>query len=195
MRLRPAFPLALLAGLAACGSPDDTRGPAPEETRNIATPAPPLDTQATPAPRDIVVPDRLGPVRIGDRVADLRTAGLAVQTEEPMEGSTCSYLRIASLPDVFVMLDGDKVVRIDIATTRHAPVPGLRVGQSEAEALRTLGPSARVEPHPYTGPDGHYLIVHRDGAPLGLIVETNGKQVEAYRFGRWDEVQWIEGCA
>ena len=83
----------------------------------------------------------------------------------------------------------------DVGDKRHEGPGGLRVGQSEAEALKRLGGKARVELHPYTGPEGHYLVVHEDGAPRGLIAETDGKQVQSWRIGQWEQVQWIEGCA
>lgn len=196
MWMTRTWPLLMLAALAACG------GPTREDEANLAA-ANDVDTVIVPeedapetAPDEDRDPfDRLGPVRIGARAADLRSAGVAIRTDEPLPGSTCSYARITSLPDVFLMLDGPVVTRIDVATPTHPTLGGLRVGQSEAEALRRLGGRAVVQPHPYTGPEGHYLVVHEAGAPRGLIVETNGKTVQSYRFGNWEQVQWVEGCA
>ena len=66
---------------------------------------------------------------------------------------------------------------------------------ADLEAIKRLGSAVVVQPHPYTGPEGHYLIVHKKGDPLGLIFETDGKSVISYRIGRWEQVQWIEGCS
>jgi hypothetical protein len=82
-----------------------------------------------------------------------------------------------------------------VSGAAHEGPGGLRVGQSEADALRRLGGKAKVELHPYTGPEGHYLVLHADGARDGLIAETDGKTVQSWRIGHWDEVQWIEGCS
>ncbi len=54
----------------------------------------------------------------------------------------------------------------------------------------------RVEPHPYTGPEGHYLIVTSPNDSMyRLIFETDGKHVVSYRAGLRPVVDWIEGCS
>lgn len=202
MRLRRARALSALAlalaGLAACGAPD--RGEAGDDAANGADAT---NRAATPAgaPEPPVAEaqalDRLGAIRIGATLDELAREGAIVEgRDEPLsEDATCGYARFRGLPEVAAMLDGDRVVRIDVWTARHATLGGVRVGQGEAEALRRLGGRAKVEPHPYTGPDGHYLVVHEAGAPRGLILETDGATVQSWRIGRWEEVQWIEGCA
>lgn len=55
----------------------------------------------------------------------------------------------------------------------------------------------RVEPGPYTGPEGHYLVYRARGEPYGLIFATDpdsGRAI-AFRVGLWDYVQLIEGCS
>jgi len=80
---------------------------------------------------------------------------------------------------------------------RYRTASGARVGMSEAEVRRRYGPAMRVEPHPYTGPEGHYLIYRARGEPYGLIVETNYETGRAgsIRVGLWRYVQLIEGCS
>jgi hypothetical protein len=140
--------------------------------------------------------DQLAGVKVGMTMKDLRAAGLeATKDNGPDPGNTCGYARIASLKDLFFMLDGDTVVRIEVATPGHPTLGGVEVGMSEADAVHRLGSGVKVQPHPYTGPTGHYLVVHEKGAPLGLIAETDGKKVLSYRIGRWNYVQWKEGCS
>lgn len=184
-----AAPLALLAGCnpPAAPPPDNVALDAAENA---------LDNGAGPRPEPkpvLPIPDRLGPVAIGMKAGDI--PGLS--RDEPMPGSSCGYAKLASLPDIFLMLDGDTVVRVDVRTPDYPAVAGVKVGDSEASALKALGDAVKVQPHPYTGPTGHYLVVHPDGAPNGLILETEetGKTIRSYRFGRWEQVQWIEGCA
>ena len=57
---------------------------------------------------------------------------------------------------------------------------------TEAE-IRRLYPAMRVEPHPYTGPEGHYLVFRARGEPYGLIVETDPDSGRAtqLRVGTW----------
>lgn len=203
MRLTRAFPLLALAGLAACGGPKTaetgnnvaTNEAAPANAAVNASNEAVLGTAPAPTPIAALF-DRLGKIRIGATLKELERDGLVVAgQDEPLdEESTCTYATFKDQPDVGVMLDGPRIVRIDIGGPQHETL-GVRVGQSEADALKALGGKAKVELHPYTGPEGHYLVLHEKDAPRGMIVETDGKKVESYRFGQWEQVQWIEGCA
>ena len=52
-------------------------------------------------------------------------------------------------------------------------------------------------PHPYTGPEGHYLVYRARAEPYGLIFETHYEtgRAETMRVGLWTYVQLIEGCS
>jgi hypothetical protein len=202
MRLRTASALALLALLAACG-----RGAGDNETAapNGAVIAPDNETNVARAPEEekavpVVPPeaplDELAGVQVGMTMKDLRAAGFdAVKDNGPDPDNRCGYARIASRKDLFFMLDGDTVVRIEVDTPGHPTIGGVDIGMSEAQAVRRLGARVKVQPHPYTGPTGHYLVVHEAHAPFGFIAETDGKKVVSYRIGRWAYVRWKEGCS
>ena len=210
MRLKCALPLLALAGLGACGKPQQTAvndaaineaadvaiDRATNAGNAVANAVNAVAQKPTPAP-DMPAFDRLGAIRVGATLAELKRDGLVVdRQDEPLdEESTCTFATFKGQPDVSVMLDGERIVRIDVDGKQHETMGGVRVGQSEAEALKRLGGKAVVDPHPYTGPEGHYLVVRDKGAPRGLILETDGQTVESYRFGAWDAVQLIEGCA
>lgn len=68
---------------------------------------------------------------------------------------------------------------------------------TEAEIRAIYGAAMQVEPHPYTGPEGHYLVYRARNEPYGMIVETNPEtgRASSIRVGRWDAVQLIEGCS
>jgi len=197
MRLSRPLALAFLVLLAACGRAKDENAAASNDV--IVAPGDVVNIGEAPnaaAPEEDQPLDELAGVRVGMTVKDLNAAGLAATKDNgPDPGNTCGYARIASLKDLFFMLDGDTVVRIEVATPGHPTLGGVEVGMSEAEAVRRLGDRVTVQPHPYTGPAGHYLVVHEEGAPLGLIAETDGKKVLSYRIGRWTYVQWKEGCS
>ena len=54
----------------------------------------------------------------------------------------------------------------------------------------------RVEPHAYTGPEGHYLVYLAPVVRMFAVVfETDGTRVTTYRAGRQPEVMYVEGCA
>lgn len=53
-----------------------------------------------------------------------------------------------------------------------------------------------VQPHKYTGPEGHYLVVSvPSDTLLRIIFETNGRVVTRYRAGRRPPVDYVEGCS
>ncbi len=190
MRLNRACALALLGFLAACGrAGDDNAANASNET--LVVPGAETNVAEAPNESETAMPadpplDELGGVKVGMTVAELRATGLKAQKDNgPDPDNRCGYARLPGVTDLFFMLDGDTVVRIDTDAPGHPTLGGVEVGMSEAEALRRLGDRAKVQPHPYTGPQGHYLVVHAPNAPLGLILETDGKKVVSYRIGRW----------
>ncbi|MCW2383530.1 MULTISPECIES: hypothetical protein [unclassified Sphingobium] len=195
--MRTALAILALASLAACQSQPEDPDNGAQAGRNVAVPANDSADAANAAaePAQAETLNQVGPIRIGATLAELAAEGLAVAgRDDPMPGSTCTYAHFKGWPEAAVMLDGDHVVRVDVSDAQHEGPFGLRVGQSEAEAIKRLG-SAEVQPHPYTGPTGHYLVFHRDNAPTGLIAETDGKTVQSWRIGQWEQVQWVEGCS
>ncbi|HYD11263.1 MAG TPA: hypothetical protein VEC11_00280 [Allosphingosinicella sp.] len=136
----------------------------------------------------------IGPVRVGTPVAALRRMG-ATGENYPDPEIDCSYWRTPRWPGLLMMVSGGRVVRVETEDRRYRTASGARVGMAEAEIRRLYGPAMRVEPHPYTGPEGHYLVYRARGAPYGLIIETDGQRATQVRVGHWDAVQLIEGCS
>ncbi len=136
----------------------------------------------------------IGPLRIGMPVAALRRMG-ATGENYPDPEIDCSYWRTPRWPGLLMMVSGGRVVRVETEDRRYRTVSGARVGMTEAAIRRRYGPAMRVEPHPYTGPAGHYLVYRARGAPYGLIIETDGRRATQVRVGTWEAVQLIEGCS
>ena len=197
MRLSRPLALALAGLLAACGRVED-KNEAAAVNQAVVAPGDEVNVIVPPdegPPADAPL-DEMAGVKVGMTVAQLRAAGFdATKDSGPDPGNSCGYARISTLKDLFFMLDGDTVVRIEVATPGHPTLRGIEVGMSEDEVLSRLGPAVKIQPHPYTGPTGHYFVVHREGEPFGLIMETDGKKVLSYRMGRWSYVQWKEGCS
>ncbi len=94
------------------------------------------------------------------------------------------------------MVVNDTVVRIDVDSLPIATKWGDRVGDSEVMVLARHAGRVLVEPHKYTGPEGHYLIVTAPGDTLHrLVFETDGERVTEYRAGLRPYVEWVEGCS
>lgn len=148
------------------------------------------------APWDVPVTlHGIGSLRIGTPVAALRGMG-ATGEDYPDPDVDCSYWRTPRWPGLMMMVSGGRLVRIETEDRRYRTASGARVGMTEDE-IRRIYPGMRVEPHPYTGPQGHYLILRARGEPYGLIVETDpgtGRATQL-RVGLWEAVQLIEGCS
>jgi hypothetical protein len=136
----------------------------------------------------------IGTLRIGTPVAALRRMG-ATGENYPDPEIDCSYWRTPRWPGLLMMVSGGRVVRIETEDRRYRTASGARVGMTEAEIRRLYGSAIQVQPHPYTGPQGHYLVYRARGEPYGLIVETDGDRATQVRVGTWEAVQLIEGCS
>jgi len=139
----------------------------------------------------------VGDLRIGMPLAELRRRG-ATMDENPFEDEAdCDFWRLPGRQGLAFMVVGGRVVRIDIDNPAYRTASGAHVGMSEAEVRAVYGAQMRVEPHPYTGPEGHYLVFRARGEPYGMIFETHYEthRAETMRVGLWQYVQLIEGCA
>ncbi len=177
--------------LAACSGNQADGGP---DTANTAHPAVPDTTPWT------VGLAAYGPIRMGSpRAAVLEALGAPAREGQGSAPEECGYMGIPDGPSmraVRLMLVDDTVVRVDVDSLPIATVWGDRVGDSERAVLTRHAGHVRVEPHKYTGPEGHYLIVTTPGDTLHrLVLETDGQRVTTYRAGLRPYVDWVEGCS
>ena len=181
-----------LVVLAACSRAD---------TNTADTSAP--KNSPPPAPADwVVMPDSFGRIPLGVPVARVAmTQDDSVNVDFP-GGDQCSQKRLSSMPPgTSLMLIRDStgaitVERVDIDSSGIRTREGAGVGDSEESVVARYTGRVKVQPHKYTGPVGHYLIVASPRDPSFLIIfETDGKNVTRYRAGRRPAVEFVEGCA
>jgi hypothetical protein len=182
--------LLLLALLSACAAEEP--GVDPGGARADSAAAGPA-AGAEPAGWT-VSPAGAGPVRVGATLAELAPL-LEAGVDTAAIGDRCDYPRVAGAPDsVGFMVEGRRVVRVDVFGGPTPTAEGARVGDAE-ERIRALYPGVRRMPHKYT--DGAYLVA-LPGAPgdtLGRIVfETDGARVTSYRAGVFPPVEYVERC-
>ena len=162
------------------------------------------DSAATPAAAAVVhdssavtTLDGIAPAKVGMSVQQLSAAlGHPVA---PAKGNkrACRYIQSASLPiDVALMLVNDTVARVDVDSTGAHTSEGAYVGDPESRVMQIYRGNIVVQPHKYTGPVGHYLIVTPPSdTTRRIIFETDGEKVLRYRVGRRPEVEFVEGCS
>jgi hypothetical protein len=196
MRLRTgSYAVLALALSAACSS--SVRKPADTNRLDSAATVTRGDSSTSDALAWSVDAHGIGRVRIGATLAALSTL-----LHEPLHAAysyneTCDYVRPRALPvGVKLMVTGDTVVRVDVDSGSTATRDGAGIGMTEARVLTMYRGRVSVQPHPYTGPVGHYLIVPApDDTMYRMIFETDGKVVTRYRAGRRPQVDFKEGCS
>lgn len=182
----------LVLGLLACSPAArdrvDTARVATDTARDSAAPA---DT--TP-PQWIVRADGIGPLRVGVPLAEAsRTLGETLRITQ----AGCDHVNPTTMPEgILLMVIDDTVARVEIDSAGIRTTEGAQVGDSESRVLELYGARARIEPHKYTYPDGHYVVVTPPGDTVHRIIfETLKGLVTTYRAGRVPAVQMVEGCS
>ena len=185
---------------------------APDEADTTIVPdlpaarAPADSAPARPAPAEdawVLRFDGIGPLRVGMTFDEARAAlGGDLRMNDAVVGmddgpDRCDHPRSGRLPaGVLVMVDGRRVVRVQVDSASIATAEGARIGDTEARIRQLYPGRVSVQPHKYT--DGHYLVVRpaeaSDTTHL-LIFETDGRVVERFRAGQKPQVEYVEGCS
>jgi hypothetical protein len=208
--------ICLPAAFACGGEPSGPLAPDGGTTTSTApastTTAPAPTTTATTADQELsgesrLRPDGIGPINVGMTPAEATSAlgrEVAVDPNEVLN-DLCGYAKPTGGPDNlgFMVLREDMqsdwvIHRVDVYEgSPIATTEGIRIGSTEAQVKQVYGDQVKVEEHPYTGPEGHYLIVDTDGDGTGFkrIFETDGAKVTTFRSGHDEPVSYIEGCA
>ena len=190
-----------MVAVAACARKETPPTDSGRAAADTAAPAAPARADSTSSDRAaakwVVTPQGVGPVLAGTTITALSTALGERVRPEYAPGASCGYLRAAAIPrGVFVMVDRDTIVRVDVRAGDLRTAEGAGIGDSEADVLKRYEGRVRVTPGKYTGPAGHDLTVTAPPDTLHRIVfETVGQKVVRYRAGRRSAVELVEGCA
>ena len=197
-----------LLALAACGSGGDPDPSASADTADTAAPpaaaapAPATPTQPGADTAWVLRMDGMGPLRIGMTVDEARAAlGGDLRLSDDVVGTDggpdrCQYPASGRLlSGVLVMLEGQRIVRIQVDSGSAATAEGARIGDPESRIQQLYAGRVTVQPHKYT--DGHYLVVRPAEADTTrlLIFETDGQAVQRFRAGQRPQVEYVEGCS
>ena len=182
----------LLVGLLACSPAGRDRVETASATADTARDSA-VAADTTP-PRWVVRADGIGPLRVGVPLAAAsRTLGETLRVTQ----AGCDHVNPTTMPEgILLMVIDDTVARVEVGSAGIHTAEGAQVGDSESRVLELYGAQARIEPHKYTYPDGHYVVVTRPGDTLHRIIfETLKGRVTLYRAGRVPAVQLVEGCS
>lgn len=146
----------------------------------------------------VVTSEGFAGVKFGMKVAEAEAA-LGHKLKALGGEANCSYVEPEGAYDglAFMVIDG-VIARLDVQeSTTIATDTGAKVGDSEQHVIDLYKGKAQtaVQPHKYTGPEGHYVLVLGSDGKAQIVFETDGKKVVSYRAGRQPEVEWIEGCS
>ena len=139
--------------------------------------------------------DGAGPVKVGMSLAQLNTAlNENFSMPEDEDEKACFFAESAKYPGIAFMVQSGRVTRVDVIKPNIATASGIRVGDSEALVMKVYGQKLKVEPHAYTGPEGHYLTVYSPDGRYGLRFETDGQKVTGFYAGERHAIAYVEGC-
>jgi len=144
----------------------------------------------------VVREDGAGPVRIGMTLAQL-DAVLHEKSFKPAakDDQACFYVDPKSQPKILLMMEDGRLARVDVNGPGVFTSTGIQVGDTEKHALQVYGGKLKIKPHAYTGDEGgHYLTTKSSDGRYGIRFETDGKKITMYYAGRFDAIQYIEGC-
>jgi hypothetical protein len=145
-----------------------------------------------------VTGDGFGALRFGMKVAEAEAAlGHKLTPFNAADEETCRYYRPeGALPGLSFMTADGVVVRLDVQDTQEIKTDaGAKIGDAESHVLDLYKGRVEVQPHKYTGPEGHYLVVKGGDGKVQLVFETDGAKVLNYRAGVEPQVQYVEGCS
>jgi hypothetical protein len=195
---------------------DTTESPPSSEPADDATDTTPTTTApTTTAPGRVdddaaLTPAGVGPLRIGQTMAELQVAGLTIepdQAEFTTSGGSCYTARAAGALDLrlrFRAPDGvygvaEPIEGVLAAITIESGLPTARtsntdiaLGAPQERVLSTYGGNLDERPHPQV-PGG--LVLRSDnGDGYGIAYATDGTSVIGITVGEYDVVRFVNQC-
>jgi hypothetical protein len=152
--------------------------------------------EADPPPRATLRPDGFGPVLTGMTLAEASDAVTQRFPDMDGEPGSCRMLRPHTLPaGVSMMLEHDRVVRVDVESPLVATDSGARVGATDDAVRAAYHNRLRDQPHKYNPAPWHYLIFEPAGDTLHrLVFESDGHRIRSMRGGARPAVDYTERC-
>ncbi len=141
----------------------------------------------------VIREEGVGPVKIGMTLAQLSATLHQKLSEEEGGSENCFYVNARDHDQVSFMIINGRLARIDVDAPGVATSAGIQVGDSEARARNAYGNRMKVTAHFYID-DGHYLTAQLADGRYGVRFETASGKIVRYYAGKYDAIQYVEGC-
>ena len=199
IRLTALASVAVLS-VAACDAPPEQAPAAAEAPAPAAVPA------LSAASAEVLTADGIGPIRVGQTIAEVTTAwGAPAQALTDENG--CNVFHPARAPQgVLVMTEEGRVSRVTLS--RDATVTtdkGLKPGSTAAEVKAAYGAAAQSSPHKYEDAPAEYIAVWTGGprtepyvddpTARGLVYEIGSDGKVSAIHGGGPSIQYVESCS
>ena len=137
--------------------------------------------------------DGVGPVKIGMTLTQLTALFHQKLAEQDSGVDNCYYVTVPGHDHIgFMILDG-RVARLDVNRPGVMTTTGIQVGDSEAHARKIYGEKLKITEHTYID-TGHYLTVRSADGRYGVRFETDSGKITGYYAGKYEAIQYVEGC-
>ncbi len=143
--------------------------------------------------RWVVREDGIGPLKIGMKLAQLKTLLHQDLREEASGSENCYYTHARGHAHLAFMIEDGRLSRIDVDAPGIATSSGIQVGDSEQRLRQVYGPKLSVTEHKYID-TGHYFTVRSPDRRYGVRFETDKGRVLEFYVGRYESIQYVEGC-
>jgi len=138
----------------------------------------------------------IGPLRTGMTLPEASAAlGDALVVPSGADTAGCRYVQWRTGPaGVRVMVEGGRIVRVDVDSVGVRTAAGAGIGDSEDQIQRLYPGRVSITPQKYTS--GHYLTVipNASDSTSAIVFEASGGKVTRFRAGGRPQVEYVEGC-
>ena len=139
------------------------------------------------------VKDGAGPVKIGMSFTQLKAVLHQKLPEEESGSENCFYAHARGHAPLAFMIENGRLSRIDVDAPGIATTTGIQVGDSEHHLRQVYGARLRVTEHQYID-TGHYFTVRSPDRRYGIRFETDRGKILTFYAGRYESIQYVEGC-
>lgn len=143
----------------------------------------------------VVREDGAGPVKIGMSLPQLNAA-IHEKFSMPRnkDDQACFYVKPAGHPHIAFMIEDGRLARVDVDGPGIFTSEGIQVGDSEARAKKAYGSRLKIEPDKFSAGEDHYLTVRSVDGHYGVRFESESGKINGYYAGRFEAIQYVEGC-